>query len=219
MSKWIIIATFWACTATDLSAAVSFERQNDQCGAFNRRVASAGPTKRARSCKYRYNSQVVRKTGHKIAGNVKSRRPSKSIKVSSADGLTQQSVLNYTAVGQASWYGGRFHGRRTANGEIYDMYAISGAHRTLPLPSLVRVTNLANQRSLIVRLNDRGPYYGGRLIDLSVSVAKFLGFYDQGLALVRVEFVGRANLADSNEANLRSAAPGRAQPDDAKDLQ
>ena len=103
-----------------------------------------------------------------------------------------QNALNYRAEGQASWYGGRFHGRRTANDEIFDMYAISGAHRTLPLPSFVRVTNLENGRSLVVRLNDRGPYHGNRLIDLSVGVAKFLGFYDQGLVPVRVEYVGRA---------------------------
>src|SRR5215510_13667277 len=75
---------------------------------------------------------------------------------------------NYRAEGIASWYGSAFHGRLTANGEVYDMQAISAAHPTLPMPCYVRVTNLANQRSLIVRVNDRGPYHAGRLIDVSV---------------------------------------------------
>ena len=84
--------------------------------------------------------------------------------------------------GLASWYGDDFHGRYTANGEIFDMNSISAAHPTLPMPSYVRVTNLANHRSIIVRVNDRGPYANDRLIDLSVRTAKLLGFYGHGLA-------------------------------------
>ena len=80
-----------------------------------------------------------------------------------------QEDINYSAVGLASWYGDDFHGRYTANGEIFDMNSISAAHPTLPLPSYVRVTNLANHRSIIVRVNDRGPYVGNRVIDLSVQ--------------------------------------------------
>jgi rare lipoprotein A len=100
--------------------------------------------------------------------------------------------LSYSAIGTASWYGADFHGRRTANGETYNMHSLTAAHRTLPLQCTVRVTNLTNNRSLTVRVNDRGPYAGNRLIDLSAQGAKLLGFYDRGLAKVKVELVGGA---------------------------
>ncbi len=119
--------------------------------------------------------------------------------------------INYSAVGMASWYGDDFHGRYTANGEVFDMNSISAAHPTLPLPSYVRVTNLANNHSIIVRVNDRGPYTGGRLIDLSVKTAQLLGFHGQGLARVKVEYVGRAPLEGSDDrklmATLRENSP------------
>ena len=91
--------------------------------------------------------------------------------------------------GIASWYGTKFHNRRTANGEIYNMYGMTAAHTRLPIPSYVRVTNLANNRSVIVRVNDRGPFHGGRVIDLTYSAAKKLDFVDQGTAKVRVEYI------------------------------
>jgi rare lipoprotein A len=102
----------------------------------------------------------------------------------------------------ASWYGDDFHGRYTANGEIFDMHSISAAHPTLPLPSYVRVTNLANNRSIIVRVNDRGPYARDRLIDVSVKTAELLGFYGHGIARVKVEYVGRAPLQGSDDRKL-----------------
>jgi rare lipoprotein A len=121
---------------------------------------------------------------------------------------------NYSAVGLASWYGNDFHGRYTANGEIFDMHAISAAHPTLPLPSYVRVTNLANRRSIIVRVNDRGPYVGDRLIDVSVKTAELLGFYGHGLTRVKVEYIGRAPLEGSDDrklmATLREGSPADA---------
>jgi rare lipoprotein A len=110
--------------------------------------------------------------------------------------------VNYSAVGLASWYGDDFHGRYTANGEIFDMHAISAAHPTLPMPSYVRVTNLRNKKSIVVRVNDRGPYAHNRIIDLSVRTAKLLGFYGHGLAKVKVEYVGRAPLAGSDDRKL-----------------
>jgi peptidoglycan lytic transglycosylase len=110
--------------------------------------------------------------------------------------------INYSAVGLASWYGDDFHGRYTANGEVFDMNSISAAHPTLPLPSYVRVTNLANARSIVVRVNDRGPYVGGRLIDVSVKTAELLGFYGHGVARVKVEYVGRAPLEGSEDRKL-----------------
>ncbi len=96
---------------------------------------------------------------------------------------------NYQAVGVASWYGRQFHGRPTANGEIFDMRQISAAHPTLPMPSLVEVTNLENGRTMKMRVNDRGPFHDNRLIDLSQAAARELGFEGQGLARVRVRFV------------------------------
>jgi rare lipoprotein A len=111
----------------------------------------------------------------------------------------------------ASWYGNDFHGRYTANGEVFDMNSISAAHPTLPLPSYVRVTNIANNRSIIVRVNDRGPYAGNRLIDVSVKTAELLGFYGHGVARVKVEYIGRAPLEGSDDrklvATLREGVP------------
>lgn len=112
--------------------------------------------------------------------------------------------VNYTAVGLASWYGDDFHGRYTANGEIFDMNSISAAHPTMPLPSYARITNLSNHRSIIVRINDRGPYVGNRVIDVSVRTAKLLGFYGNGVARVKVEYVGRAPLEGSDDRKLEA---------------
>lgn len=93
----------------------------------------------------------------------------------------------YQAVGTASWYGTKFHGQATANGEAYDLYGMTAAHKTLPLPSYVRVTNLENGRSVILRVNDRGPFYSDRIIDLSFAAAKKLGYAEVGTARVKVE--------------------------------
>lgn len=120
----------------------------------------------------------------------------------------------HAEVGVASWYGRQFHGRLTANGEVYDMNTLSAAHRTMPMPSYARVTNLNNGHSLIVRVNDRGPFHGNRVIDLSHRASHLLDFRGRGLARVRVEYVGRAPLEGSDDrmmlATLRtdgSAAP------------
>jgi peptidoglycan lytic transglycosylase len=118
---------------------------------------------------------------------------------------------NYRADGLASWYGEDFHGRLTANGEVFDLNGISAAHPTLPLPCYARVTNLSNGRSIIVRVNDRGPYHGNRIIDVSVRTAQLLGFQTNGTAWVRVEYAGRAPLAGSDDrvlaATLRQDEP------------
>lgn len=105
-------------------------------------------------------------------------------------------------VGMASYYGGAFHGRKTANGEVFDMAAISAAHPTMPLPSYARVTNTRNGRSIIVRVNDRGPYHGGRVMDVSQRVAEALDFKRQGTAQVRVDYVSRASLGGSDDKKL-----------------
>lgn len=121
---------------------------------------------------------------------------------------------NYAAEGLASWYGSDFHGRLTANGEIFDKEAISAAHPTLPMPSYVRVTNLRNKKSLIVRVNDRGPFHSNRVIDLSYRAAHLLDFKDHGVQRVKVEYVGRASLEGSDDrrlvATLRQGEPAPA---------
>lgn len=102
----------------------------------------------------------------------------------------------YNEVGIASWYGTKFHGRKTSNGEIYNMYAMTAAHKSLPIPSYVRVTNLDNKRSIIVRVNDRGPFHGPRLIDLSYVGALKLGFADKGTAKVSIEAIDPSGSQD-----------------------
>jgi len=104
----------------------------------------------------------------------------------------------YVETGIASWYGPNFHGKPTANGEVFDMNVVSAAHRTLPLPSIVRVTNLENGRSLIVRVNDRGPFAHGRILDMSKRGAQLLGFEKQGTARVKVELMKEQSLAMKN---------------------
>jgi rare lipoprotein A len=117
----------------------------------------------------------------------------------------------YREEGMASWYGDDFHGRLTANGEIFDMASLTAAHPTLPMPCYARVTNLSNGKSLIVRVNDRGPYHGNRLIDVSNRAAELLEFKGNGVARVRVEYVARAPLEGSDDrqlvATLRTGMP------------
>lgn len=108
---------------------------------------------------------------------------------------TPREEPGYNRVGRASWYGELFHGRRTANGEIYDMDRLSAASPTLPLPVYAQVTNLANGRTIVVRVNDRGPYANDRILDLSRHSAEVLGFRASGTALVRVKYLGRAPLS------------------------
>ncbi|WP_184254355.1 septal ring lytic transglycosylase RlpA family protein [Rhodopseudomonas rhenobacensis] len=119
--------------------------------------------------------------------------------------------LSYREEGLASWYGDDFHGRLTANGEVFDMASLSAAHPTLPMPCYARVTNLKNGKSLIVRVNDRGPYHSNRLMDVSNRAAELLEFKNHGTARVRVEYVARAPLEGSDDrqllATLRTGEP------------
>ena len=106
-------------------------------------------------------------------------------------------VINFNSKGfvdegVASWYGKKFHGRKTANGEIYDMYGMTAAHKTLPIPTFLRVTNLENSRVIIVRVNDRGPFHNNRILDLSYTAAKKLDFHKKGTARVRIEVLDPA---------------------------
>lgn len=101
--------------------------------------------------------------------------------------------FGYVEIGVASWYGKKFHGRLTSNGERYDMYKVSAAHKTLPIPSMVKVTNLDNGKHIVLRINDRGPFHDNRIIDLSYAAAKAIGYADQGIAPVVVEALDELN--------------------------
>ncbi|NDW06329.1 septal ring lytic transglycosylase RlpA family protein [Jiella pacifica] len=115
----------------------------------------------------------------------------------------------YVKTGKASWYGPNFHGRLTANGEIYDMHHLSAAHKTFPLPSYAMVTNMQNGNKVMVRINDRGPFAHGREIDVSAETAELLGFKSAGTADVKVEYVGRAPVdGDDTKMLMASFQPG-----------
>ncbi|WP_375606878.1 MULTISPECIES: septal ring lytic transglycosylase RlpA family protein [unclassified Bartonella] len=122
-----------------------------------------------------------------------------------------QNDPTYKRVGEASWYGSDFHGRLTANGEIYDMNLLTAAHPTMPLPSYARVTNLRNGSSIVVRVNDRGPFMKDRIIDLSRQAATILGYVDKGVADVKVEYIAEAPIGYYDGAYLMASyTPGNA---------
>jgi rare lipoprotein A len=116
--------------------------------------------------------------------------------------VPREDARGYVREGLASWYGAAFHGRQTANGEVFDRHAIVAAHPTLPLPSYARVTNTANGHSMVVRVNDRGPYHADRVMDVSEEVAQALAFHRKGTTHVRVEYIGRASVAGSDDRKL-----------------
>ena len=122
---------------------------------------------------------------------------------------TAKQVKAFSQTGRASWYGPGFHGRKAANGETFNMHAMTAAHRTLPLNSYARVTNVSNGKSIVVRITDRGPYSGNRVLDLSRAGAMQLGFINAGTANVRVERIGRPDQpqTDLDSTNLAAAAP------------
>ena len=120
--------------------------------------------------------------------------------------FTPREAPDYDQPGRASYYADDFHGRRTSNGEIFDMWALSAAHPTLPLPSYVYVTNLENGRTLLLRVNDRGPYVANRIIDVSKAAARYLGFETRGTTRVRVRYAGRAPLSGDDRQEQRFLA-------------
>jgi rare lipoprotein A len=116
--------------------------------------------------------------------------------------------FDYDRTGMASWYGSDYHGRRTSNGETYDMDSMTAAHPTLPMPTIVRVTNLENGRSVVVRINDRGPFVEDRIIDMSRAGARELGFASQGVARVRVTVLREASLQLKRAAGVAELEEG-----------
>jgi len=111
------------------------------------------------------------------------------------------SAANFTQTGTASWYGKKFHGRKTSSGEIYDMYAMTAAHKHLPIPTFVRVTNLENSKSIVVKVNDRGPFVGTRIIDLSYAAAQALDMAEQGVAQVTVHALSTHLVEENSDSN------------------
>jgi len=126
------------------------------------------------------------------------------------------SHIGYKAEGIASWYGLKFHGHKTSNGEIYDIYKMSAAHKSLPIPSFARVTNLDNGQSVVVRVNDRGPFHEDRLIDLSYSAAAKLDILQQGTGRVRVEAIDARTLAASIDDSEKHSQTATAELDQQK---
>lgn len=104
--------------------------------------------------------------------------------------LSSNNAKNFTEIGTASWYGPGFHGKKTANGEIYNQNAMTAAHKTLPLSSKIKVTNLENNKTVYLRVNDRGPYYGNRILDLSKKAARELGILGKGTAKIKLQVIG-----------------------------
>ncbi|MGC9197399.1 MAG: septal ring lytic transglycosylase RlpA family protein [Acidobacteriaceae bacterium] len=139
-------------------------------------------------------------------------KPDNTVPANDSPSAKSNAKRHWFQIGKASWYGGNFNGRKTANGETYDMYAMTCAHRTLPLGSWVRVTNLSNRRSTILRVNDRGPMPMNRIVDLSYAAAKELGV--EGLAKVRLESVDPTDqrLAEKIVAHLRLEDPSELKP-------
>ena len=144
------------------------------CGTENKRVVVIVPNVGNRGNVFHRNSKC--KYTYRVDGKVY---------------CVRRSSYGYVEVGYASWYGPGFHGRRTASGEIYNMYKFTAAHKTLPLGTYVKVINLENGRSVIVRINDRGPFVKGRIIDLSYAAAKKLGMLKKGVARVKIIALGK----------------------------
>lgn len=125
-------------------------------------------------------------------------------------GVTYQvmpTATGYNEIGTASWYGRKFHGRLTSSGEVYDMFEFTAAHKALPIPSYVQVTNLANGKTLVVRVNDRGPFAAGRIIDLSWAAAERLGFAGMGTARVELQILAHPDAVEKPPAPVQSSVP------------
>jgi len=143
------------------------------------------------------------------AGQGGYRKTGKPYRIAGRTYYPLESARGYDETGVASWYGRDFHGKLTANGERYDMHALSAAHKTLPLPTLVRVTNLENGRSMVVRVNDRGPFVKNRVIDLSYAAAKALGYDQKGTTRVRVQALDGSNSSASYRQPTRAPVQTR----------
>lgn len=144
-------------------------------------------------------------------GDAEAQAPGSGANLSDAKPLDENipDVSKFKQTGRASWYGRHFNGRRTASGERYNMHAMTAAHKTLPLASYVRVTNTANQKSVVVKINDRGPYVRGRVIDLSYAAARILGLQTAGTGHVKIQGLTQEEVQANREEVVASANPQR----------
>ncbi|HEY5795126.1 MAG TPA: septal ring lytic transglycosylase RlpA family protein [Bosea sp. (in: a-proteobacteria)] len=180
---------------------------NDQVARRKSKEIGAFP-----SSKYGPASQRVVAEGEEVPKGGGRQLVGKTYSVAGKRYTPYDKPVGYTAVGTASWYGEAFHGRRTANGEVYDRHGISAAHPTMPLPAYARVTNTLNHRSIIVRVNDRGPYHGGRVMDVSQKTAEALAFRHLGTARIKLEYLGQASLGGSDDKLLLATLRTDGQP-------
>ena len=183
-------------------------------GALSSRLALAAVAAATGACSLGASDRYGRASPRLVDGNLPIPKGGGSYKVGPPYAVDGRWYLpredpSYDRRGLASYYAQDFHGRRTSNGEIFDMWALSAAHPTLPLPSLAYVTNLENGRTLLVRINDRGPYVMNREIDVSRAAARYLGFEARGLARVRVRYAGPAPLSgdDRHEQRFLASQP------------
>ncbi|MBS0217572.1 MAG: septal ring lytic transglycosylase RlpA family protein [Proteobacteria bacterium] len=146
-----------------------------------------------------------------VKAEPRSKRGNKTYAVLGKSYNVLDDARGYSETGTASYYGNKFHGRQTSNAEVYDMYAFTAAHRTLPLPSYARVTNLDNGKSVVVRVNDRGPFHSNRLIDLSYAAAVKLGYREKGTARVRVDALTPEESTETDQA-IELAAASKTDP-------
>ena len=144
------------------------------------------------SCTVITKKNINHKVNPKVEKYSKYGNP-KSYKVFGKKYYTKKTHIGYSEEGIASWYGKKFHGRLTSTREIYNMYKLTAAHKSLPIPCYAKVTNLSNKKSIVVRINDRGPFKKGRIIDLSYAAAKKLGIVSKGIARVHVEAIDARN--------------------------
>lgn len=202
-SKFVMLGVFISLTAIILASCAHNSKKADDAknnkGSFEQvRAYSLIPAAKPTFARAR-----------KIIAEKTARLTMKSLKTTSKSAKTlaylSPSERAYKKVGRASWYGEAFNGRLTANGEVYDMHNLTAAHPTMPLPSYARVTNLENGSSLIVRVNDRGPFIAGRIIDLSKQAATMLDYKDDGLADVKIEYIGRAPLEGNDREFLMAS--------------
>lgn len=203
MLKWVAVATFTGtmatgCASTSVTKATSSAPITYKIGQGDAQYVSLDRSNRSKRSNLPKSYEPAGGQGRdfdprKIDRNLYSHQKVGKRYTIMGQSYTPKHDPDYNRTGEASWYGPGFHGKPTANGETFDQNAMTAAHKTLPLNSMVRVTNLNNGRAITVRLNDRGPFLGGRIIDMSEAGAKALGFKHDGVANVRVRYLGPSN--------------------------
>lgn len=191
---FLVLTLLSSCVGNEESSKKSYYSSNKKfkknSNKFSRRVKPSeamqpGEIEESKNIFSKSSKNEYRQDSEEYSGYFKVGEPYQIYGVS----YIPQDYEEYEETGMASWYGDKFNGKETANGEIYNIESITAAHRTLPLPSMVRITNLKNNKTLVVRVNDRGPFAKERVIDVSQKAADLLGFKDQGTTMVKVQLL------------------------------